>query len=250
MRQEKKGIQSIELGFSILKEVSRSNKPLTITELSKLCNMPKSQLYRYLISLCKVGALEKGSNLCYSLGKEMLTMGVFAMQKTDITAKASPYIKKLNEQLNETVALAIWVEDEGPLVVEWVESKKPININVRTGSLVEITPTAIGSIFSAFLPEEKTKKIIQKELKKNLIQPSKLESNIAFVKKENYAYTNEYLSGITAVAAPIFNFNKELAATIFVVGITEALDISKDSKVVKELLKTAQQLSESLGYLQ
>ena len=108
MDQEKKGIQSIELGFSILKEVSRADKPLTITELSKLCKMPKSQLYRYLISLCKVGALEKDSDLRYSLGKEMLTMGIFAMKKTDITVKAFPYIKKLNELLNETVALAIW----------------------------------------------------------------------------------------------------------------------------------------------
>ena len=62
MNQEKKGIQSIELGFSILKEVSRAEKPLTITELSKLCKMSKSQLYRYLISLCKVGALEKDSD--------------------------------------------------------------------------------------------------------------------------------------------------------------------------------------------
>ena len=92
MEQEKKGIQSIELGFSILKEVSRADKPLTITELSKLCKMSKSQLYRYLISLCKVGALEKDSDLRYSLGKEMLTMGLFAMSKTDITVKAFSYI--------------------------------------------------------------------------------------------------------------------------------------------------------------
>ena len=44
--------------------------------------MPKGQLYRYLISLCKVGALQKDPDLRYSLGKEMLTMGVLAMQKT------------------------------------------------------------------------------------------------------------------------------------------------------------------------
>ena len=81
MDQEKKGIQSIELGFSILKEVSRAEKPLTITELSKLCNMSKSQLYRYLISLCKVGALEKDSDLRYSMGKEMLTMGNICYEK-------------------------------------------------------------------------------------------------------------------------------------------------------------------------
>lgn len=248
MEIEKKGIQSIELGFSILKEVSRADKPLTITEISKLSNMPKGQLYRYLISLCKVGALEKDTDLRYSLGKEILTMGIFAMQKTDITGKAFPYIKKLNEQLNETVALAIWVEDEGPLIVEWEESKKPINLNIRPGTLVELTTTATGRIFTAYLPEEKTRNIIQKELEENLIDQLKLESIIEFVKKEKYAYTSEYLSGISAIAAPIFDYKKELIASLYIVGLTEQLDISKDSNAVSELLKTARELSEQLGY--
>lgn len=248
MEQEKKGIQSIEIGFSILKEVSRADKPLTITEISKLSNMPKGQLYRYLISLCKVGALEKDSDLRYSLGKEMVTMGVFAMQKTDITAKAFPYIKKLNERLNETVALAIWVEDEGPLIVEWEESKKPINLNIRPGTLVELTTTAAGRIFATYLPEENTGTIIQKELEKKLIDQAKLESILAFVKKENYAYTSEYLSGISAIAAPVFDYKKELIAVLYIVGLTEALDISKESTAVRELIKTARELSEQLGY--
>ncbi len=248
MEQDKKGIQSIEFGFSILKEVSQADKPLTITEISKLCSMPKGQLYRYLISLCKVGALEKDSDLRYSLGKEMLTMGVFAMQKTDITAKAFPYIKRLNELLNETVALAIWVDDKGPLIVEWEESKKPINLNIRPGTLVKLTTTATGRIFTAYLPEEKTRNMIQKELEENLIEQSTLESIIAFVKKEKYAYTSEYLSGISAIAAPVFDYKKELIASIYIVGVTEALDISKDSTAVKELLITARELSEQLGY--
>lgn len=250
MDQGKKGIQSIELGFSILKEVSRADKPLTITELSKRCNMSKSQLYRYLISLCKVGALEKDSDLRYSLGKEMLTMGLFAMQKTDITVKAFPYIKKLNERLNETVALATWVDEEGPLFVEWEESKKPINVNIRAGSLVHLTTTATGHIFTAFLPEEKTRNIIQKELNENQIEQTELESIISFVKKENYAYTTSYLSGITALAAPVFDYKNELVAAICIVGVTEVLDISKDSIVIKELLKNAQALSAQLGHSQ
>ena len=194
---KKKGNSINKTGFSILKEVSRADKPLTITELSKLCKMSKSQLYRYLISLCKVGALEKDSDLRYSLGKEMLTMGIFAMKKTDITVKAFSYIKKLNELLNESVALAIWVE-EGLLFIEWEESKKPINVNVRAGSLVHLTTTATGHIFTAFLPEEKTQNIIQKEIEDNQIEQSELELIISFVEKEKYSYTTSYLSGITA----------------------------------------------------
>lgn len=248
MEKNKKGIQSIEHGFSILKVVSRSDKPLSITELSRLCNMSKGQLYRYLISLCKVGALEKDSNLRYSLGKEMLTMGLLAMKKTDVTAKALPYLKKLNEQFNEIVALAIWVENEGPLIVEWIESKKHINLNIKAGTFVHLTTTAIGRIFATFLPEEKTRDIIQKELEDNLIQPSKLDSIINGIKKNKYAYTSDYIPGISAIAAPVFNYTKELVATIYIVGFSETLDTSRNSYTVKELIKTANELSRQLGY--
>ena len=72
--------------------------------------------------------------------------------------------------------MAIWVEEEGPLFIEWKESKKPINVNVRAGSLVHLTTTATGHIFTAFLPEEKTRNIIQKEIEDNQIEPSELKS--------------------------------------------------------------------------
>ena len=75
-----------------------------------------------------------------------------------------------------------------------------------------------------------------------------MESIITFVKKEKYAYTNSYLSGITAIAAPVFDYKKELVASICIVGVTEGMDISRDSIVIRELLKNAQELSEQLGY--
>ena len=115
--------------------------------------------------------------------------------------------------------------------------------------MVHLTTTATGHIFTAFLPEEKTRTIIQKEIKEeNQIEPAELESIISFVKKEKYAYTNSYLSGITAIAAPVFDYKKDLVACICIVGVTKTLDISKDSIVIRELLKKAQQLSEQLGY--
>ena len=73
------------------------------------------------------------------IGKRNVDHGSIRHGKHNITAKAFPYIKRLNELLNETVALAIWVEEKGPLIVEWEESKKPINLNIRPGTLVKLT---------------------------------------------------------------------------------------------------------------
>ena len=89
--------------------------------------------------------------------------------------------------------------------------------------------------------------MIQKELEENLIEQSKLESIIAFVKKEKYAYTSEYLSGISAIAAPVFDYKKELIASIYIVGV-RSIGYLKGFNSIKELLITARELSEQLGY--
>ncbi|OLN21139.1 hypothetical protein BTO30_16510 [Domibacillus antri] len=246
---EKKGIQSIESGFSIVKAVSLAEEPLTITELSKLCDMPKSQLYRYLISLCRIGFLEKGPDLRYSLGNELTSIGLHAMKKVDIRVKALPYIKKLNELLDDTVALAIWIEKEGPIFISWEESRKPININVRIGSVVPLTTSATGNIFAAFYPPEKTKELIDRELGSDQTERAALESLLTNVKKDKYAYTETHLPGITAISAPVFDQKNDLVASLSVIVLNGVLDSSKHSFATTELIKTAEELSSQLGYL-
>ncbi|KZN95527.1 MULTISPECIES: IclR family transcriptional regulator [Aeribacillus] len=248
MEMEKKGIKSIEVGFSIVKAVSRSDEPLTITELSKICNMPKSQIYRYLVSLCRIGFLKKGSDLRYALGDELISIGIRAMENVDIHIKAQPFIKQLNKTLDETIALAIWIENEGPIFISWEESSKLIKINVRVGSIVPLTTSATGNIFAAFYPETKTKDLIDRELSKNQMNQKQLEETLSTIKKEGYAYTQSYLPGITAISAPIFGPNKELVAALTVIGLSGVIDISENSIYTKELLKTAKEISRELGY--
>ncbi|MGJ9386087.1 IclR family transcriptional regulator [Salipaludibacillus sp. CF4.18] len=245
----KKGIQSIEIGFSILKAISNSVGPLTITEVSKLCDIPKSQLYRYLISLCRIGFLEKSEDLRYSLGSELTLIGLRGMEKVDIRIKALPYIKRLNDLLDETVSLAIWVENEGPIFISWEESKKPINVNVRVGSAVPLTNSATGRIFAAYYPKEKTQSFINDEIKKHSIVLDEYNDTIIAVKKYGYAFTDQYIPGITAISAPIFDQKNELVAAISIIGLSGVLDISPDSHLTEEVLKTARELSNSLGYV-
>lgn len=245
---EKKGIQSIESGFSIIKTISNASHPLTITEISKACGMPKSQLYRYLISLCRIGFLEKNDDLRYSLGSELTLIGIRSLGNYDIRTKAQSYIKQLNELLDETVALSIWLDNAGPIFITWEESKKTFNINVRVGSSSPLSITATGNIFAAYFPKEKTESFINSELEELPINQSEYNQLIANVKETGYAFTTSYIPGITAIAAPVFDQKNELVAALSVIGLSEVLDISSDSNVTKELKRTAKELSNSLGY--
>src|SRR6476660_4668730 len=124
------GIQSIEAGIHILKKVAEAGKPLSITEISILCDTSKSKLHRYLTSFIRTGILEKNQDAKYFLGTELIMLGLKASQTLNITDMVAPYLVDIKDSLNETAALAIWGES-GPFFVSWEEANGPVNIGIK-----------------------------------------------------------------------------------------------------------------------
>ncbi|RFU70522.1 transcriptional regulator [Peribacillus saganii] len=91
------GIQSLELGLSILKKIGKAEKPLSITEISDLCDISNSKLHRYLTSFCRTGFLKRDSSLQYSIGSDLITIGVNASKRYNIKDLAKPALIKLRD---------------------------------------------------------------------------------------------------------------------------------------------------------
>lgn len=53
------GIQSVELGLGILKRISAERRPLTVTEISTICGIPKVNFINILLVLHVVDSLKK-----------------------------------------------------------------------------------------------------------------------------------------------------------------------------------------------
>ncbi|MCM3653407.1 IclR family transcriptional regulator [Metabacillus litoralis] len=243
-----KGIQSIEVGMDILKKIAEVSKPLSITEIAKLCDTSKSKLHRYLTSFTRTGILEKDQNAKYILGTELVMLGLKASQKLNITDMVAPHLIDIKDTLNETAALAIWGES-GPFFVSWEESNGPVNIGIKVGSRVSITQSAAGRVFSAFLPEEITEDKINIELEKYSIDQDLFQDKINFIHKKGYSFVNStILPGISAIAAPIFNRTSNLVAVLTVVGLENSLDTSENSTAVHMLKEKSVMISRLLGW--
>ncbi|MZQ80965.1 helix-turn-helix domain-containing protein [Paenibacillus sp. 5J-6] len=241
------GIQSVELGLGILKKISEARKPLTATEISNLCDISKSKLHKYLTSFTRAGFLQKNQDLKYLLGTELILLGLKASEQLDIQDICLPYITKLREMLNETVALAIWGES-GPFFIRWEQSNRAINLGIKTGSRVSVTESAPGRLFSAYLPKEKTQSLILNELKTNQIDDLLLKE-LNEVKRKGFALTSGTLvPGITAVSCPVFDLNGSILAALTVVSMNDVLDISEHSDFIINLKQIALELSQALGF--
>ena len=244
---KKQGIQSLELGIQILKVVSESEKPLTITKISNLCGISKSKAHRYLISLLKTNFLTRDEDLKYSIGSELILIALRSLENIDIGKIATPYLQNLRDKVNETVALALWGE-KGPFFLKWEPSNKHINLDIRQGTQISVTQSASGKIFAAFLPKEQTEQVISTELNGDEEKINNFYKGLDKIREKKFANTIDTLIQLFQPFLYPFLENNEIMACLVVVGFTKSLDPSEDSEIAVELKHVAKLLSYDLGY--
>jgi DNA-binding IclR family transcriptional regulator len=242
------GIQSLELGINILKKIGAADKPQSISEIADLCEISKSKLHRYLTSFCRTGFLKRDSSLHYSIGPDLITIGINASKSFNIKELAKPTLIRLRNSLNETIFLSIW-GGNGPYPIDILQSKRIINIGIKVGYQTSNVLTTSGRLFATFLPELVTKEIIHKEIIEHQLDPEEFKNEISEVKKNGYSITRESLiPGIVAVGCPVFGKQNKIIATISVVGILGVLDLSSNSELITLLKKECLEISQSLQF--
>ncbi|GHH99242.1 IclR family transcriptional regulator [Neobacillus kokaensis] len=240
------GIQSLELGIQILKKIAEENTPLSITEISELCEISKSKLHRYLTSLYRTGFLQRNESLQYFIGPALIQIGNNAVGPSDIKDIARPTLIKLREMFNETVFLSIW-GGNGPYPIEIEESRRAINIGIQVGSKTSMVLTTSGRLFAAYLPEQETSYYLHKELLEHRLSIDDFQKELSAIKDTGYSVTEESLiPGIVAVGCPVFGKDGKITATISIVGIKGILDLSSQSELIKFLKNECMELSHLL----
>lgn len=183
------------------------------------------------------------------MGTELILLGLKASEQLNVQDSTLPYLIKLREDINETVALAIWGEN-GPFFLRWEESNRAVNLGIKAGSQVSVTESAPGRVFTVYLPKERTQHLFEKEMKdKNTEDREQLISELDLIEIKGFSVTTgTVLPGITAISCPVFDLNGEIAAALTVVTMAEVIDYSEGSECIMKIKKTALEMSQALGY--
>lgn len=240
------GIQSLEFGLNIFIKMSKAGRPLSITEISEICEISKSKLHRYLTSFCRTGFLKRDSSLKYSIGPALVTIGNHTSKSPDIKDLAKPLLIKLRDLFNETVFLSIWAGD-APFPIDIEESKRQMAIGIKVGNKASIILTTAGRLFAAFLPEKEIQYYLNKDLLEHHMDPDEFHADLSSIRQTGYSVADDILvPGLVAVGCPVFGSDNRIAATITIVGIKGVLDLSEDSPIIAVLKKECMKLSADL----
>jgi DNA-binding IclR family transcriptional regulator len=241
---------------------------MTLANIARATGMTRSKAHRYLASFMRVGLVEQLSSGLYDLGPKALLLGLAALQRVDVVKCAEPIMVGLRDTVDETVVLAIWA-NQGPTIVRWIENRsRPVNVNVRTGSVLPILTSAIGRTFLAWHEGPDVDKLIELELSasqkagtdavhsswKILAAQAGLRTqrDVSGLKRQIRerglaVVDGSMFSGIAAISAPVFNHSSVLIAALAVVGPQGAIDVANGSVVSQALLASARVLSNRLG---
>lgn len=251
----KHGVQSLEIGMGILRAMVRGQRAMMLKDIAAAADMPAPKAHRYLVSLIRAGLVEQDPTTSrYDLGPFALNIGLVAIDRLDRIRLGLSAIAALRDEINETTALAVW-SDHGPVIVRWERPRRPITVNVVTGTALDLLGSASGRVFAAWLPAETTAARIDKELDAgrapDLKTRADVERMLGQVRAEGVAAVSGYhlVPGVEAVAAPVFNFKNEITIAMLVVGVQGMFDMSLDGPVVNALKRAASNLSERLGHV-
>jgi len=254
---DRQGIQSIEVGFRLLNVLAATNRPMMLRDIAKGAGMPAAKAHRYMVSFLRIGIVEQdNSSGRYDLGAYALELGLSGLGRLDPVRLAGPILETLCEEIQETVALAVW-GNHGATIVRIVDAGGPITITLRAGTVLPLCNSATGRAFAAFYRSPFLKKKLDEELKE-ISDASKtaittvrrqLEKNLTEIRSHGISRASGSLTpGINGFSAPVYDHTGSMVAAITSLGSIGEFNVEWDSPVAKAMLEAAKALSHRLGH--
>ena len=242
------GIQSVEIAARILDALADAPAPVMLKSLAQAADMPVGKVHRYLTSLTRSGlAVQDAATGRYGIGPFAIHLGLAGLRQTDVVRCCSDALPALRDEINETVALAVWA-NRGPTVVRIEESSQPVTMNMRAGSVLPLARSAIGIAFLAFLRESVTARAFEAERAAADV-PDGTGMLVKDAQASGLAVSDGLtLPGVSALAAAVYDHEDRVAAVIGVIGRQGALDLSPTGSAALPLRRAVSAVSARLGH--
>lgn len=251
------GIQSVEVGFSLLDVLGQAPGPLMLRDLAKAAGMSAAKAHRYLVSFQRLQlVVQDGASTRYDLGPAALKLGLASLSRLDAVKLARERIGSLMDEVGHTLALAVW-GNHGPTIVHWEESPHAVTVNLRLGDVMPLLSSATGRCFAAYAPREAIAPLLKEELARAQKQGradvpgsmAEVRAALDEVRRRGGArVVDTLLPGIVGFCLPVFDSDGHMALGMVALGPSGSFDAEWGGAVEGPLREAATRLSADLGY--
>jgi IclR family acetate operon transcriptional repressor len=151
-------IRAVDRVCDLLDLLQETREGVTLKDASQTTGLPKSSVFRYLVSLEHRRYIEHDLETgFYRLGSAF--MPVQARQIDLLVERAHPQLERVRDEIGETVALAILDGDE-IIYLDVVESQSDLRLAPAPGGRAAVHATASGKVIAAELDDDRVREVL------------------------------------------------------------------------------------------
>lgn len=242
--------------IDVLTLLAASPKSLTLSEICRAIDMPKTSAFELLSTLVNKGVIEfdNADLKTYKPGIKIFEIGMSFLKKIDLTKEARPYLEELTKSVGETVFLA--VKDAADIVyVDRVESRSSIAATTMVGTRKPMYCTGLGKAILAGYTDKQVEEIMEtvsmvQYTPYTLTTVNALLQELAKIRESGYAI--DYREGemdTACVAAPIYDRNRQPIAAISIANYFSKMDDQQTAQQLRAaIVDTALKISYRMGF--
>lgn len=246
-------IQSISVGFALIRHLANAADGLSPKELGHLSGLSPSQVHMYMASFIVEGlAVQDPATARYDLGPYALELGLAAMRKADAVEVARAAMLSLRDETEKSVFLTVW-GNTGPTIVAKVDGYRPSALVLRVGYVLPTLDSSTGRLYLCYLGSHRTAEIVERERIDPASPSSKLTDEriktiVERIRRVGLATHDGDRDGFNAIAAPLFDHTGVIRAALTVTGPKQDFKGNDGGRVAAILQNAAKRVSFELGY--
>jgi DNA-binding IclR family transcriptional regulator len=250
---ETTGVQAVLFALQILEHVAEQREPIGVTTLAEHFQTNKSKIFRHLKTLEKQGyVIQDETSERYRIGARLIALGHAISGSVDIVREATVVMRKVRNALNLSVVLSM-LDSDGVRVVSVESGTSAVEITVRPGSLMDYHASAQGKIALAYGPDHLLKHALKQGLKVHtpatLSTQAALEKELKTIVRQGWAVApDEAVTGLNALATPIFDASGKLVAAIAIVDSVQFIPKKPSEMQIATLVQAGRTISENIGF--
>ncbi|MEC4723965.1 IclR family transcriptional regulator [Shewanella sp. D64] len=243
---------ALEKGFEILELLAEEQKPMSLAQISTTLKRSKSELFRMLAALEKMGYLAKneGSDF-FHITNRLFDLGLRVPPNGTLVEVAYPIMRELSAEILQSCHIAVESQNR-MVVIAKLDNPSSVGFSVHLGHHLFLNESGSGHVLLAWKSEKSLNKSIE-DLRAldNKFDEEQLLASLEEIRAQGFArIKSPIIQSLEDISFPIFlGGTKSVIATItvpFLKGNKQSPSISEAKVLIKS---AAEKLSSiSLSY--
>lgn len=245
-------LPAVDRAMNLFELLGSSRSGLTLSELSRKLNLPKSTTHYLIYTLKTRGYLQRTTDGRHTLGLRFDNLASMSTAELEFGKLAKPYLRQIAARLNLTVTLTTLRGAES-VTIATVAAVQVGSGGAWIGHHADLHCTAQGKALIAALSDDELSELFRGRefapyTPKTILSLSALKVHLSGVRACGFSINDEeYFPGIRGVGAPILDPLGATVAAVSVRGTVKQIPSSCLPELGQEIVRVSRNLALQLA---